>query len=318
MPLVFAKKLIVSLVIMISAGSACAQPNPHEPLEETRRSHELNLRQAQRVIEAAQAEIEQINRRNSGRVALLHECLDLIMATQAFPRQPDTPERIRADAALETAQWIALSIHREIKTEHPRLLELNQLVEERKAYQQRIRTIYFANEEPSVIHSPILRKQDELDAAQLRIGELTKQREIESGAAEAFEELQGSLRWPTQGKIVYPFGEFTHPQYNITIKNTGLDLRVESGSAISAIAAGEVVFVGEMPGLNQSVIIDHGGGYMSVYGNILDAIDMNVSVEAGVAIGEVIGSASGEFAVFHFALFREEEPLNPVLWLKSE
>ncbi|MEO8331024.1 MAG: peptidoglycan DD-metalloendopeptidase family protein, partial [Gallionella sp.] len=79
-----------------------------------------------------------------------------------------------------------------------------------------------------------------------------------------FDKLKGKLALPVRGEITNHFGT---PRPDSTVQWKGLFVRTSSGQAVKAIAAGQVVFADWLRGFGNLLIIDHGKGYMSLYGN---------------------------------------------------
>ena len=86
-------------------------------------------------------------------------------------------------------------------------------------------------------------------------------------------------------------------------------------AALAAAADGEVMYAGEIPGMGESVILDHGGDYLTVYGNLRPRVQKNDWVTAGQVLGSVNGNSAGR-AVYHFELRKGNAPLNPIVWLR--
>ncbi len=116
--------------------------------------------------------------------------------------------------------------------------------------------------------------------------------------------------WPVSGPITSPFGMrwgTLHP---------GIDIGVPSGTPVHAAAAGKVVWCGWMSGYGNLVMIDHGGGYATVYGH-----NTSVSVSCGqeVAQGQVIASSgctgfcTGPHV--HFEVRVNGNPVDPLGYL---
>ncbi len=127
-----------------------------------------------------------------------------------------------------------------------------------------------------------------------------------------FEEQKGKMYWPAPGRIVRPFGEFTHPEYQVKMTNNGIDVRTFPGSAsaIRSIAPGRVSFSGAISGYGPSVIISHGSDYQSVYGNVKSLVTVEETVQASQIIGEAAGPD------YHFEIRRGDTALNPLEWLR--
>jgi septal ring factor EnvC (AmiA/AmiB activator) len=98
-----------------------------------------------------------------------------------------------------------------------------------------------------------------------------------------FARVRGKLPWPVAGRIVAGFGQ---PRGG-GMKWSGVLIATERGTAVRAPYAGRVVYSDWLPGLGLLLIIDHGGGYMTLYGHNEQLY--KASGEA-VAAGEVIAS----------------------------
>jgi septal ring factor EnvC (AmiA/AmiB activator) len=129
--------------------------------------------------------------------------------------------------------------------------------------------------------------------------------------------MQKQLPWPVQGKVVKKFGQDVHPRFNTVVVNNGIDIAVEVGMPIKAVAGGQVVYAKWLKGVGKVVIIFHGNGYHTLYGHL-----SRISVVAGDAVkqGQTIGDAgstdSAEGEVLHFELHIKGKPQNPTDWLK--
>jgi septal ring factor EnvC (AmiA/AmiB activator) len=97
--------------------------------------------------------------------------------------------------------------------------------------------------------------------------------------------LHGRLPWPVQGSIVSRFGRQQHPEFHTPVFNRGIEIAAPFGSEVHAVAAGRVLHAGEMEGFGQLVVLDHGGGMMSVYGY---GSALHVSDRQTVAQGELL------------------------------
>lgn len=118
------------------------------------------------------------------------------------------------------------------------------------------------------------------------------------------------FKWPIRGKVIENFkpgrGGFG-----------GITIQAEPGAAIRAVAAGKVVYAGQMRGYGQIVIVDHGDGYASVYAN-----DGKLRVKEGKKVRAAqrlatVGKAdpSGHAEIF-FQLRRNERPIDPLPYLQ--
>jgi len=123
------------------------------------------------------------------------------------------------------------------------------------------------------------------DAAQLRAARDRVAREVAQLPSIA---VPRTLVRPAPGKVVRHFGTLAHERSKATLSRRGVDIDVEEGSSVSAPAAGTVRYAGPIRGLDQGVIVDH-GGYVSVLAKLGDVA---VPVGAPVAAGDRIGHAA--------------------------
>jgi len=135
---------------------------------------------------------------------------------------------------------------------------------------------------------------------------------------EDFRKNKGKLPWPVSGKILHKYGKQRNVKLKTTINNTGIDIRAQAGSKVKAIFTGIVSMITYLSGYGNTIIIDHGGGYYSVYSHLDEIlVDYNDLVEAEEVIGFVGDSGSLEGAKLHFALFSSQKTENPQTWLRN-
>jgi len=127
---------------------------------------------------------------------------------------------------------------------------------------------------------------------------------------------QGDLAWPVQGQLVRRFGE---PRAGGRLRWQGVTFEAPAGSEVRAVAAGVVVFADWLRGFGMLAIVDHGDGWMSLYGSV-DAIYKRRGdpVESDEVIATV-GQSGGEMEVgLYFEMRHNEEPKDPLAWLRSD
>ena len=91
--------------------------------------------------------------------------------------------------------------------------------------------------------------------------------------------------------------------------------RIEVGSEVKAVANGRVVFADWMRGFGNLVIVDHGGGYMSLYGNNQAILKQEgEEVSAGDTIAAVGNSGGNESNGLYYELRRQSKPFDPLSW----
>ena len=129
-----------------------------------------------------------------------------------------------------------------------------------------------------------------------------------------FSGLKGSLRLPVAGELMNRFGA---PREGGGLSWKGLFIRAAQGSAVKAIAAGQIVFAEWLRGFGNLVIVDHGEGYMSLYSNNESLYkQVGERVQPGDAIASVGNSGGQPDTGLYFEMRHQSRPVNPLLWVK--
>ena len=133
----------------------------------------------------------------------------------------------------------------------------------------------------------------------------------------AFSSAKGKLPWPVNGRLLAGFG--TTRGDDARTKWDGVLISAALGSQVRAVHGGRVVFADWLRGAGLLVILDHGNGYLSLYGHnqslLKDAGDI---VKAGEAIGTVGSSGGQEVPALYFAIRQQGRPSNPVQWCRAQ
>jgi len=130
-----------------------------------------------------------------------------------------------------------------------------------------------------------------------------------------FATLKGNLSWPSDGPISTRYGDLRKIG---NLKWQGVTISAPEGNEVKAIYHGRVAFADWLRGYGLLLIIDHGNGYMSLYGynqSLFKAV--GDWVEAGETIA-TIGNSSGRPASgLYFEIRHNGAPVNPVFWCKA-
>jgi septal ring factor EnvC (AmiA/AmiB activator) len=128
----------------------------------------------------------------------------------------------------------------------------------------------------------------------------------------------GKLDWPVDGAIIYRFGRAVNPN-NTTIRWNGVGIAAASGSAVKAVAGGEVMVAEPIGTYGLTVIVQHGGGDYSVYGSLSRAdVQKGQQVIKGQVIGAVGVSDPDYDAHLHFEIRPKGRAIDPLVWLRGE
>jgi septal ring factor EnvC (AmiA/AmiB activator) len=131
-----------------------------------------------------------------------------------------------------------------------------------------------------------------------------------------FAALRGRLLWPVAGKIIRGFGKHTHPKYGTVTMNNGVDIQAPAGAPIVAVATGVVEFVDWIDAFGKCVILNHGGGYYTLYAHVATTmVSQGQKVGRGQAIAEVGDTGSLQGYVCHFEVRQGRKAMNPTEWL---
>ncbi|HIB32282.1 MAG TPA: hypothetical protein EYO45_04140 [Candidatus Marinimicrobia bacterium] len=135
----------------------------------------------------------------------------------------------------------------------------------------------------------------------------------------SFNTLRGQLPWPASGRVISKFGKQWNAKLKTTTDNPGIDIKGKPGSAIRSVLNGVVTTITYIRGYGTTVIIDHGGGFYTVYSHVTN---IQTHVDSEVRSGDVIaymgdsGSING--SKLHFEIWGKGQKLNPEKWLAKQ
>ena len=126
-------------------------------------------------------------------------------------------------------------------------------------------------------------------------------------------ERRGRLPWPLAGKVAVGFGSSDDSGRAIS----GIVLAAATGAEVRAVSHGRVAYADWLKGYGLILILDHGDGYMSLYGYNESLLkDVGDWVDAGEAIATAGSSGGRQNAGLYFELRARGKPLDPRSWLK--
>ena len=131
-----------------------------------------------------------------------------------------------------------------------------------------------------------------------------------------FAKARGQLPWPVDGRLLARFGT---PRGDARLKWDGVLIGAAAGTRVRAIHAGRVVFADWLRGAGMLLIVDHGGGYLSLYGHnqtlLKAAGDL---VKAGEAIATVGSTGGQDTPALYFAIRQQGQPSDPLRWCRAQ
>ena len=120
-----------------------------------------------------------------------------------------------------------------------------------------------------------------------------------------------------RGRSVVDLCTTTLQRFGTKTFNSGVDITAKFGTPIAAVAKGRVEYVNWLEGYGKCAIINHGGGFYTLYAN---ASEILVSVGKDVAAGETIGrvgdTGSTMGTALHFEIRKGREALSPLEWFR--
>ena len=167
------------------------------------------------------------------------------------------------------------------------------------------------------------RQYDEMIASSEEVSRLIKQKEEEkrrkaekeargSSGGYVMQSFGGGMIWPVSGPITSEFGWRTHPIYGSQRFHSGIDIGADYGVPIHAAASGVVIEAGWIGGYGNTIMIDHGGGIVTLYGhNESLAASVGQSVNQGDVIAYCGSTGNSTGPHCHFEVRSGGEPVSP-------
>lgn len=199
-------------------------------------------------------------------------------------------------AEIEGAVQRLEELAKEEQAERARLGELQadsarELAAVESARKDRGRALLALNGQIKSRGDEIARLKRQASALEKLIADLRKALERSPAPpGQPFERIRGKLPWPVPGRIVAQFGQ----SRGGGLKWTGVLIATERGTEVRAPYAGRVVYSDWLPGLGLLLIVDHGGGYMTLYGHndqLFKGLGENVAAGEVVA---TVGDSGGQ------------------------
>jgi len=129
-----------------------------------------------------------------------------------------------------------------------------------------------------------------------------------------FAKARGTLAWPVAGHITVDFGDALAGGGH----SSGIEIEAERGAEVHAVRDGRVVLADWWPGMGLLIIVDHGDGYLSIYGHNEQLYrQKDATVRAGETIATAGDSGGRKTPALYFEIRRDSKPVNPHDWFRS-
>jgi septal ring factor EnvC (AmiA/AmiB activator) len=133
-----------------------------------------------------------------------------------------------------------------------------------------------------------------------------------------FPQLKGKLSWPVKGTVQNQFGQKRDGTQG-KLRWNGVNINASRGKAVLSVARGRVAYADWMKGMGLLVIIDHGDGYMTLYGH---NESLYVAPGGWVSEGDIIGTVGDSGGTtkpgLYFEIRHNRKPVNPGKWCHGQ
>ena len=191
--------------------------------------------------------------------------------------------------------------------------EQRELVKIRKS--QKDLNVYLTEKQAGVKQLESILKKIQEDIARAEREDRIRRQQMVLKSKE-FPKLKGQLQWPAEGRVVTKFGRQWNPKLKTTTENPGIDIKGKPGSEIRSVLGGIVTTITFIRGFGTTIIIDHGGGFYTVYSHVTNVeTNEDSQVRSGDVIAYMGDSGSINGSQLHFEIWGQGKKLNPEYWL---
>jgi len=132
-----------------------------------------------------------------------------------------------------------------------------------------------------------------------------------------FGSQRGRLSMPVSGEVVSRFGKHKHHEFDSFTFNNGISIAAPMNSDIRAVFDGEVIFADKFKGYGNMLIIDHGGGYFTLYAHTARiGKKVGASVKRNETVAHVGDTDSSRGSQLYFEIRYQGKPVDPSPWLR--
>ncbi|BBN82725.1 non-catalytic member of peptidase subfamily M23B [Pseudoalteromonas sp. A25] len=144
--------------------------------------------------------------------------------------------------------------------------------------------------------------------------ELASIQQPEEVVLDGLTQSKGQLQWPSQGRLRHRFGQRKHAGMSWK----GVVIQAQAGTPVNSIKQGQVVYADWLNGFGWVMVVDHGKGFMSLYGHTQTLLkDVGDIVNAGETIA-LVGQSGGQIrSGLYFEIRHKGSAVDPVKWCKA-
>jgi len=193
--------------------------------------------------------------------------------------------------------------------------------EQLTVFRSRLQTLAHAKQKNRALGNTLVKTREEslakkaaLEKQLQELLQTASQKAVPAPPAVAFADMRGRLAWPVP---VTPINRFGDKRAGGRLRWRGVILPGEEGSPVQAIHPGRVVFADWFGDQGLLLVLNHGDGYMSLYGSNSSLLyDVDSDVEDGTVIATVGHSGDREESGLYFEIRHRGKPLNPARWCR--
>ncbi len=131
-----------------------------------------------------------------------------------------------------------------------------------------------------------------------------------------FAAMRGHLPMPVEGKVVSIYGKVEHPKFHTITFNNGIEIAANIGTEVRSVYNGRIAYSGWFRGYGKVVIVEHGGGYYTLFARLSKIVkDINSTVEKGDVLALVGDTGSIKGPHLYFEVRQKGIPLDPLNWV---
>ena len=256
-----------------------------------------------KVIDGMQTNLVKVKKLNNQTALTLQEVANLKAKQEAEKKELEQQKQEKSKVVKTLSKQISAQRN-----------EINKLKRDEKSLSNLVERLakIIPRIKPKKTKNAIKKKQDIIDDGNDKKIASNDATPTNAYSGSSFAALKGKLHLPVRGDVTNRFGA-AREDTGLTWK--GLFIKAGEGNDVKTVADGRVVFADWMRGFGNLIIIDHGSGYMSLYGNNQAVLkQVGEEVNAGDAIASVGNSGGNESNGLYYELRRQSKPFDPMSW----
>ena len=236
-----------------------------------------------------------------------HKLLAMIMDSD-LNLVKDCEENLE-DLRRERIRLVSLKAEREAKK---KALKKSRLEAER-AKKKKVRLLRAVKGEKKK-HARLVKELEEA-AEELKevVERLRREEDLYGGSG--FAALKGRLDMPVEGRVVSFYGKVRHPKFKTVTFNNGIVIEAPFGASVKSVYRGRVIYTGWLKGYGQVLIIDHGGGFYTLFAHLYRILKERGDVVARGEEVALVGDADTRTSPgLYFEIRQKGVPRDPMGW----